>query len=64
MKMEIKKNQLEKTVCPFKTYCVAPLQDREVCEGKKGNQTECGTYQHYIEQDYKMHHPQPAQITI
>jgi len=45
--------ELEKVLetCPFISYCVVPISNREVCEGKKGDYRECGTFLHYTEQD-------------
>lgn len=37
-----KHKDLEQKVCPFRSYCVIPLQDKKVCEGKKGDYNKCG----------------------
>lgn len=37
--------------CLFRSYCVAPLVDKKVCNGEIGGYVECPTWLHYMEED-------------
>ncbi|RLG16295.1 hypothetical protein DRN69_01205 [Candidatus Pacearchaeota archaeon] len=38
--------------CPFRNYCGEfYIKDRKVCDGEKGDYTNCGIWLYYMEQD-------------